>query len=175
MHLTKKTGRPLMSGYLGHTLNAGTLQNNFTNVRYVVLFRDPINTALSLLKVRRKSEAEWISIFPKECESVLERSIFEQVMAQVYWANRRLLKCARAKNSIVMHFEELWRVMLACSPGRVSTSSILAARGSDPGWFCSRTEHLAGRTSPEPYPWLPPWNYSIRHPLSTMTSTTAVT
>ena len=107
MHLTKKTGRPLMSGYLGHTLNAGTLQNNFTNVRYVVLFRDPINTALSLLKVRRKSEAEWISIFPKECESVLERSIFEQVMAQVYWANRRLLKCARAKNSIVMHFEEL--------------------------------------------------------------------
>lgn len=106
-YLTKKTGRPLMAGYLGHTLNVDGLHEEFPGIRCVVLFRNPIETALSLLKVRRKAGERWVSIFPKECENVVQSDIYVQVMAQIYWANRRLLKCINDKYSVILHYEEL--------------------------------------------------------------------
>ena len=106
-YLANKIGRPLMGGYLGHSLNVDGLHNEFPGIRCVVLFRDPIETALSLLKVRRNAGNQWVSVFPKECEHVVRRDIFAQVMAQVYWVNRRLLNCINDKRSVTLHYDEL--------------------------------------------------------------------
>lgn len=106
-YLVNKTGRPLMGGYLGHALNIEGLHNEFPGIRCVVLFRDPIETALSLLKVRRNAGNQWISVFPKECEHVGRSDIYAQVMAQVYWVNRRLLNCVNDKRSVILHYDEL--------------------------------------------------------------------
>jgi hypothetical protein len=110
--------RPVVTGYLGHVLKWQQLRNTFPEAVFVRLHRDPVLNALSLLRCRQKSDSDWFSVYPVECELHVEESIHGQVAAQVYWLNKRL---SELNDDRVMHinYEDLCR-----SPGETLQSII---------------------------------------------------
>lgn len=60
---------------------------------FVRITRDPLDNALSILKMRRKyahSLNEWVSLKPKEYAQLKDTSPFEQIAGQVYFLNKML-------------------------------------------------------------------------------------
>ena len=100
--------RPVVTGYLGHPLRLEQLQSTFPEAVFIRLHRDPLHNAISLLRCRQKSDAEWFSVYPVECERHADESVHGQVAAQVYWLNSRL---SELKGERVIHisYEDLCR------------------------------------------------------------------
>ncbi len=60
---------------------------------FIRIRRDPIDTALSLLKMRREflgNDKEWASMQPREYASLKDLSVYEQVAGQVYFLEKNL-------------------------------------------------------------------------------------
>jgi hypothetical protein len=104
-----RNGDPIVTGYVGHVLHVDELRQLFPEALFIRLHRDPLSNAYSLYRVRRDHPSAWFSVFPRECESVLRRSIHEQVAAQVYWLNRRLNEVAQNEQTIHITYEECCR------------------------------------------------------------------
>jgi hypothetical protein len=100
--------RPILTGYLGHVLRWQKLEGYLPEVIFVRLHRDPVDNALSLLRCRRRHQADWFSVFPGECGDSLSGTVHEQVAAQVYWLNRRMDGLADS-NTVHIHYSELCR------------------------------------------------------------------
>ena len=98
---------PVVSGYLGHTLLPHRVQKTFPEAIIVRLHRDPVSNALSILRCRRKSDSEWFSLFPRECETVIGQDEYKEVAAQVYWLNRRLNDGLIDDNVFHLNYEDL--------------------------------------------------------------------
>jgi len=133
-YVNYKTKRPLMSGYLGHVLNDSVLYREFANVRFVVLLRNPMDTALSLLNLRISNPDEWLSVFPRECEHVVRSDVYEQVAAQIYWTNRRLLNVIKKYKSPVLHYEKL------CSNPNEAIGRVVAELSESGSNVCVKSE-----------------------------------
>jgi len=80
---------------------------------FIRIRRDPIDNALSLVKFRRKflgSETQWVSLKPREYESLVEQPYWRQVAGQVYYLDRRFTEnLARAgdRNVLEVDYAEL--------------------------------------------------------------------
>lgn len=99
--------RPIVTGYLGHTLQLTQLKNLFPDAVFLRLKRDPLANALSILKAwRDQGEVEWFSVFPNECVAELNSELHRKVASQVYWLNKRL-ESFDAKNIIEINYETL--------------------------------------------------------------------
>jgi hypothetical protein len=104
LHSTSE--RPIVTGYVGHTLCPEKLQNMFFKPVFVRLRRDPLSNAYSLLTGRRKfGEKKWFSVRPREC--ALQGSIHAQVASQVYWLTRRLDSFTQKSQVCEIDYESL--------------------------------------------------------------------
>ena len=116
--------RPVVTGFLGHSLIPAQVQQTFPEAVVLRLWREPVSNALSILKSRHASGNAWFSLFPRECEQQLNASEHEQVAAQVYWLNRRLDDASGGTQVIWMNYEalcanptrEMNRLADACRP-----------------------------------------------------------
>ena len=85
--------RRVLAGYLGHALDWKTLRSDFPKCEFIVVFRNPVDVAMSILKMRRNSNALWVSTFPIECSKYDAHDEHAAVSLQVYWIFRRLSEC----------------------------------------------------------------------------------
>ncbi|NVK42620.1 MAG: sulfotransferase [Oceanospirillaceae bacterium] len=99
--------RPIVTGYIGHTLKLEELRSRFPNAVFVCLRRDPLSTASSILNIRKLNSKSWFSVFPKECNEYLNSDIYEQIASQVYWLNRRLDRIAEDPHTVHVAYESL--------------------------------------------------------------------
>lgn len=113
---------PFLAGFLGHTLVSEQLKNWFPDAVFVRVHRDPLSNALSLLRCRQNGGEDWFSVFPRECQALVNADIHTQVAGQVYWLNRRLNDAQLEERTIEISYEnlcrapnaELERVALGC-------------------------------------------------------------
>lgn len=84
-----KPEKPIITGYLGHLICIERLKESFPNAIFVKLYRDPIANGLSILASKRKSNSEWFSVYPKECDFI-HADEHSQVASQVYWLNNKM-------------------------------------------------------------------------------------
>jgi hypothetical protein len=105
--LTKKTGRPFATSYLGHTLVPDRVTKHFKGALLIRLRRDPISNAISLLKSARSLGSDWFSVMPTECEKIINATEHERVAAQVYWLNRRLDDAECSDQMLTIEYENL--------------------------------------------------------------------
>jgi hypothetical protein len=105
---------------------------------FVRITRDPLDNALSILKMRRKyasSLEEWVSLKPREYPQLKDASPFEQIAGQVYFLNKMLdaqLQQLDAANYLNVPYERL------CDEPRAVIADIqtrLAAHGSEVAAF----------------------------------------
>lgn len=101
--------KPMISGFLGHSLEPQRLQQEFPRAIFIRLHRDILSTALSLLHCRRESKQEWFSLFPEECVSHLGEGEHAEVAAQIYWLSRRLDDGLCGNNVFHLDYEALCR------------------------------------------------------------------
>jgi hypothetical protein len=107
LSILSSNNRPVVTGYLGHTLAASKVRQEFPEAVIVRLHRDPLSNAISLLQSRRAQSTSWFSLYPKECLSSTGRGEYDEVASQVYWLNRRLDKELSDSNVFHCHYEEL--------------------------------------------------------------------
>lgn len=98
---------PIVTGYLGHILFVSHLNSIFPNAIYIRLVRDPLQNALSILAIRKKSKKKWFSIFPKECVNVIGSNLYAEVATQVYWLNKKIENDINRNNSIYINYDDL--------------------------------------------------------------------
>lgn len=98
---------PFVAGYLGHVLVAESLRAWFPDAIFIRLHRDPVSNAASILRIRQVGSGDWFSVRPIECESVQGKGLHEEVVAQVYWLNRRLAWLEQDDRTIHLSYEEL--------------------------------------------------------------------
>lgn len=99
--------RPVLSGFLGHSLIPRVIDNELPGTVFIRLRRDPLSNAVSILKAKRKAGQKWFSIFPKECLSVISNSEHERVASQVYWLNKRLDEQCSNMETYYLNYEDL--------------------------------------------------------------------
>ncbi|MEM7736751.1 MAG: sulfotransferase [Deinococcota bacterium] len=101
---------------------------------FVRITRDPLDNALSILKMRRKyarSLEQWVSLKPKEYPQLKDMSPFEQIAGQVHFLNKMLdaqLQQLEAANYLNVPYERL------CDEPRAVIADIqtrLAMHGSE--------------------------------------------
>lgn len=90
MHSLTTPAKPMVSGYLGHTLTANKLRDWFPEAIFIRLHRDRLSNAKSIFEIRKKSKSRWFSVLPMECANVIGNGIHQEVAAQVYWLNKKL-------------------------------------------------------------------------------------
>jgi hypothetical protein len=103
------SNRPLIAGYLGHALTSKNLRSWFPGAIFVRLHRDPLSNALSILRSRLASGANWFSVRPVECrvDASSNYDIHYEVASQVYWLNRRLDWLMEDEKTIHVSYEGL--------------------------------------------------------------------
>lgn len=100
-----KPERPVITGYLGHTLCVERLIKDFPDAIFVRLNRDPIDNALSIIACSEKSESSWFSVRPAECAGNVQ-PIEKRVVEQVFWIRRRI-DSIQATNVIDVEYEDI--------------------------------------------------------------------
>ena len=98
--------KPIVTGYIGHILNIKSVQLMFPNAIFVRLSRDPLANAISIFNIR-KNKKNWFSVYPQECEKLINENIYKQVASQVYWLNKRIDKDLCPYNTIDITYEKL--------------------------------------------------------------------
>lgn len=101
--------RPMLAGYLGHALVSKQLRSWFPDAIFVRLHRDPLSNALSILRSRLESGANWFSVRPAECRVAASGNydIYYEVASQVYWLNRRLDWLLEDEKTVHISYEGL--------------------------------------------------------------------
>lgn len=109
LSLLGRPGRPVITGYLGHTLMVERLQQVFPDALLIRLHREKIANALSILRCRRQSRGGWFSLFPRESSPDVGRGVHAEVASQVYWLNRRLDAADRGDRTLHLAYENICR------------------------------------------------------------------
>jgi len=84
-----KPEKPFITGYLGHLVCIDRLKENFPSAIFVKIYRDPIANGLSVLNSKRKSNTNWFSVLPQEC-NVTDSNEYVQVASQIFWLNKKM-------------------------------------------------------------------------------------
>ena len=100
-----KPHRPVITGYLGHAICTKKMMAEFSEAIYIVLRRNPIDNALSILNSNKYNGSKWFSIKPKECDNH-EDDELRRVASQVYWINKKLDNL-EGNNILSVSYEEL--------------------------------------------------------------------
>jgi hypothetical protein len=83
----------LMIKYVLGAFKIGVLKDAMPNMKFVVIKRNPIYIAQSLLKIRRQvfgTIEEWWSLKPREIDVLKKMNPYEQVVAQTYYTYKEL-------------------------------------------------------------------------------------
>jgi hypothetical protein len=138
-NISEAFGRPVAykSFYLGWHVER--MLDILPRTCFVWIRRRPVDTALSLLKLRRTflgSAEAWASFRPAEYRWLRERPYWEQVAGQVYFLERAIGRQVRAagRNVLEVEYAELCR-----DPGGVleRIRSLLAENGGEVGYIAS--------------------------------------
>jgi len=103
---------PFVSCWVGHSFYMAHLVKQFPNAFFILLIRDKLSIAYSLLKCRRQvygNDSTWFSIRPTQCQSRLFETAHKQVAAQVFFAMRHIQKGIHQyeRQSFVVSYKEL--------------------------------------------------------------------
>lgn len=118
LSILSREDRPFISGYIGHALVLSRLGSLFPSAVFVRLTRDPVDNALSILKIRKESPEKSFSVLPRECLPILKDSLHKQVAAQVHYLNQRIDNEIDPDRTIYVSYEKL------CSNPTVEVSRI---------------------------------------------------
>lgn len=99
--------KPMVAGYLGHSLAANKLREWFPEAIFIRLHREPLSNAMSIFEIRKERKSSWFSVLPMECRDVIGSGIHQEVASQVYWLNKRLDWLDHDHRTIHIHYEEL--------------------------------------------------------------------
>lgn len=92
LELSKKTW---LFKNLTISLKIPLIKSIFPNSKFIIVYRDPLNTAVSLLKgriIRFRDKSVWWSLKPKEIKDILTLCPEEQVIAQVFYTYMQIVK-----------------------------------------------------------------------------------
>lgn len=102
-----RTGRPFATAFLGHTLMPELVVNAFPDSVFIVLRRNPIAVAHSLLLATRVASQRWFSVVPNECTDLDFQTEHERVVSQVYWLYSRLFDFSKRHEVFFVDYSEL--------------------------------------------------------------------
>tara|TARA_B100000989_G_scaffold145077_1_gene108103 strand:- start:23894 stop:24874 length:981 start_codon:yes stop_codon:yes gene_type:complete len=105
--------KPLVIGNNNAGLRIGFLKEVFPDAKYIVIDRNPLFVAQSLLLARKKVHGnftQWWGLMPKNYNLLKKKSFISQVVSQHYFTNKQIyqdLKCDKPKtNWIVVNYSE---------------------------------------------------------------------
>ena len=102
-----RVDRPFVTGYIGHALAVPSLNRMFPEAVFVRLTREPLDNALSIFDIRKRSPLEPFSVRPHESDARPGDSLHRQVAAQVHYLNRRIDADLDASRTIEVSYEQL--------------------------------------------------------------------
>ena len=113
--IQQRTGVPMVTSYNAHTFYLEQLQQLFEKVVFVVMSRDLVDNAVSLLRARRKlsrQEGEWWSIKPRRCSELASQgeSPHEQIRCQILESYRVIARSRKNLDAdlfVDVSYEEL--------------------------------------------------------------------
>ena len=88
-------GAPFVNKNVKHLLRIEALKKTFPNCHFLVVERDQVQVALSLLRGRYETQADprqWLSARPTNYQTLATRSLVEQISGQLASLNARLEK-----------------------------------------------------------------------------------
>lgn len=87
---TKLFDAPFITKNVKMSVRLPAIQEVFPNANLIQIKRDPLESALSLLKIRRRRGGGWWSAMPKEIEAIKPLSEWEQAACQVYFLEKNI-------------------------------------------------------------------------------------
>lgn len=123
---------PFLNKNVKHSVRIGCLKEIFPSALFLELRRNPLDTAVSILKGRRAnlaSAGHWWSVMPREIGEIKDDHFLHQIAAQVYFIHEDI-----ARDIALYAANECYPVYydrLCVNPGREleSISNFLASRG----------------------------------------------
>lgn len=97
--------RSLVTGYIGHCLVADELARMFPEALFVRLRRDPLDNALSILRIMRAEDIEAFSVMPSRMVLPESPTIYDRVAAQVDTLNKRLDRDLDPQRTVELSYE----------------------------------------------------------------------
>jgi len=83
---------PFINKNVKHSVRILSLVEIFPNALFLRMIRDPYETAISILRGRKKiGTTGWWSVMPKEIDQLRNRDYIEQIAGQVYFVERNIL------------------------------------------------------------------------------------
>lgn len=79
---------PFLTKNVKWSVRLPVLKEVFQNIKLIHVKRDPVDSALSLLQIRRKLGVNWWSVIPKEVNQITKLTDIEQVAYQVYYVEK---------------------------------------------------------------------------------------
>ena len=112
--ISSLTGCPILIKNATNSIRIESIRSILPESRFVLLRRDPLMTAQSILLVRRRlagSDMHWWSVRPPGYESVLDKAPLYQVLWQVLALEKLVLKALRTAPNVhlVLEYEEFCR------------------------------------------------------------------
>lgn len=101
--------RSLVTGYIGHCLVADELAKMFPQALFVRLRRDPLDNAVSILRIMHAENLEAFSVMPSRMALPGSPTVYDRVAAQVDTLNQRLDFALDRRRTIDMSYEEMCR------------------------------------------------------------------
>ena len=89
------TGKPMVNAFNAHAFYLSELDRQFAKLVIVNMRRDPVASAMSLLRGRRKfrsSSEKWWSIRPRSCTTLERADPYSQIVCQVVETYREVRK-----------------------------------------------------------------------------------
>lgn len=98
---------PFVSGYIGHSLVVEELARAFPAALFVRLTRDPVDNALSILRIQLEEGREAFSVMPDDLSLPPGAGVHDRVAAQVATLNRRVDASLDRARTITVAYEDL--------------------------------------------------------------------
>ncbi len=101
--------KPFVTCYLGHVLAVDDLRRDFPNSLFIVLRRDKVANALSLLRCRQEQDDPkfWFSVKPDECQKSCGLNEYQQIVRQINILNKNLDALENADNAFLVDYEKI--------------------------------------------------------------------
>lgn len=113
INMTHAAGAPIAFKSFGLAWHLRTMQEVLPATCFVWIRRDPVQTAISLLKLREEflgGRDRWASVRPPEYPWLIRRPVWEQVAGQVFYierAIRRQVELVGGRNVLEVSYERL--------------------------------------------------------------------
>ena len=91
--IQRAAGMPVLFKNTYNTMRIGPLIDAFPNARFLVCWRDPVDTAQSILIAREKqrdSKETWVGVPPREFEEIQHGTPEEQVVDQTFFVEKQI-------------------------------------------------------------------------------------